>query len=47
MKRLFLIYLSVFYLSAMFVSCNKENITVDDETDSQTIKSDVMCSKCL
>jgi hypothetical protein len=41
MKRLFLIWLSTLCLSSMFVGCNKEDVTVDNEISSQIIKSDV------
>jgi hypothetical protein len=41
MKRLFLIVLSVFCLSAMFVSCNKADVATDYVIDSLIITSDV------
>jgi hypothetical protein len=41
MKKVFLIGLSVFCISAMFVSCNKEDVTADNEMESQVIKFEV------
>ncbi|MDR0682682.1 MAG: hypothetical protein LBG15_12690 [Dysgonamonadaceae bacterium] len=41
MKKVFLFLVGAFCLSAMFVGCNKEDVTVDDEIDSPIIRSDV------
>ena len=50
MKKVLLIGLSVFCISAMFVSCNKEDVTADNEVESQILKlrmdGEINGSKC-